>query len=110
MLKRLATALVLVGLAVVVVALAIPVSGTPSGSNTDLSCGPALGAALGTGSNTVVMTGSDVGITEHAWCQGEAGDLLRPAMILSATLIVAGAAVYVVARANRFSAAMTPTS
>lgn len=107
MLKRLAIGLAVAGLAVVLVSLAIPLSGTPRGSSTDLSCGPALGAALGTGGGEVVMTGPDTGITERAWCEKEAGDLLRPALAFAAALVVAGIAVYAAERAGRVTEAVS---
>ena len=93
MMRRISYALLVVGVVVAVSALMVPVSGNPAGSTTKVSCGTAVRAAFGTvdGGDRVIMTGSDTAVTKSAWCEGEAGDVLRRTLAASAVLLVLGA-------------------
>lgn len=102
---RMGYAFLVVGVLVAVVGILIPVSGTTAGSTTEVSCGTAGGAAFGTvadGDGTI-MTGTDTAVTKSAFCEGEAGDVLRPTLAAAAVLLLLGAVVVAtsVTRARR---------
>jgi len=93
MMRRISYALLVAGVAVAISASMVPVSGNPAGSTTEVSCGTAVRAAFSTvaDGDQVIMTGSDTAITKSAWCEGEAGDVLRRTLAASAVLLVLGA-------------------
>lgn len=90
MVKRAAQGLLLFGLLIAVAGSIFPVSGTPQGSSTELSCGPALVAAVGRSDGGRIMTGADTAITKSAWCEGAAGDVLRPTLAVAGALLLLG--------------------
>lgn len=91
--------MVIAGVLVAVVVLLLPINGNDVGSNrVDVSCGPALGAAMrwtGPGADpsddATIRTGYDVGVTSSAWCEREAFSRLFPALPLTLVLVVTGA-------------------
>lgn len=94
MTRRIGYAFLVVGVLVAVIGLLIPVSGAPAGTTTEVSCGTAGRAAFGTveDGDETIMTGADTALTKSAFCEGEAGDVLRPTLAAAAVLVVLGAA------------------
>lgn len=91
------------GVIVALVGLFRPISGTPTGSTTTVSCGIAASALTGAreGDDRRIMAGTDTAVTKSAWCDGEAGDWLRPTLAASGALVVSGAAIWVVSSGRR---------